>query len=98
MTHAQAILLITPISLTLITGALLMLLWQVMPRPAQPVYLVNGSVDRLAQAIRSNTQEQQIGLVDADGHLVIHGERFLIPFEGWEEGTIFIRQKAREQQ
>ena len=94
MTHAQAVLLVTPVSLTLITGALLMLVWQVMPQKPQPVYLANGTVDRLAQAIRANAQEQQIGLVDADGYLVIRGERFMMRYEGYEESRIFIRQKV----
>jgi len=33
--------------------------------------------------------------VDNEGHLVISGQRFMVPFEGWEEGTVFIRQKVK---
>ena len=94
MTHAQAVLLVTPVSLMLITGALLMLLWQVMPPRPVPVYFSNGTVDRLAAAITSTVEGEQIGLVDSNGYLVIKGERFMVRFEGDEGRAIFIRRRS----
>jgi len=93
VTHAQAVLLITPISLAMITWALLKLVQETMPRRPVPVYFSNGTVDRLAQAIHSAAGEEQVGIIDSDGFLVIRGERFMMRFEGLEESPIIIRRK-----
>jgi len=85
MTHAQAVLLVTPVSITLATGGLLMMLWlalhEVYPQHPQPVpvYFVNGTVSQLADAIARAAPPagKRIGLVDADGYLVVYGTRYM---------------------
>ena len=93
MTHAQAILLITPISLAMVAWALLKAMELALPKRPVPVYFSNGTVDRLAQAIHAAEQEEQIGTTDADGYIVIRGIRYMARIEGLEESPIYIRRR-----
>jgi len=108
MTHAQAMLLVTPVSLTLATGGLLMMLWlvlhEVYPQRALepvPVYFVNGTVSQLADAIARAAPPtgKRIGIVDADGYPVVQGTRYMQPFEKYAGCDIVaIRGEYKEEQ
>jgi len=62
-----------------------MMLWlalhEVYPQHPQPVpvYFVNGTVSQLADAIARAAPPagKRIGLVDADGYLVVYGTRYM---------------------
>ena len=96
MTQAEVTLLVTPISTALIAIAFMMLQWYLPKRPV-PVYLVNGTVDRIAHAIKATIGTEQVGLVDAEGYVVIRGERFMLKMEGYEESTInIVRQRGQQ--
>ena len=100
MTHAQAVLLVTPISLAMVAWALLKMLELTLPLRPQPVYLANGTVNRLAEAITKAAPPtgSRIGLVDADGYPIIHGERFVLPMKDFAGCHIVaVRGEYREE-
>jgi len=104
MTHTQAVLLVTPVSLAMVAWALLKALELALPKrhpQPVPVYFVNGTVSQLADAIARAAPPtgKRIGIVDADGYPVVQGTRYMQPFEKYAGCDIVaIRGEYKEEQ
>jgi len=81
---ATAVSYITPLALTMSFGSLLIAFWLVlqetMPKRSQPVHFSNGTVQQLAVAIANSgpLTGKLVGYVDADGYIVIKGQKFMV--------------------